>query len=64
MSDVHTGLFLGTATALRDGGPVGERLWLVLFHATSTNTYTGLLLGYTVMGSICYSVMVRTDSPV
>ncbi|PPQ72714.1 hypothetical protein CVT26_003009 [Gymnopilus dilepis] len=37
---IGTGLFLGTANALRNGGPVG------------------LLLGYTVMGSICYSVMI------
>ncbi|KAF5355742.1 hypothetical protein D9756_003931 [Leucocoprinus leucothites] len=37
---IGTGLFLGTATSLRNGGPVG------------------LLLGYIVMGSICYSVML------
>ncbi|KAF9454881.1 hypothetical protein P691DRAFT_33 [Macrolepiota fuliginosa MF-IS2] len=37
---IGTGLFLGTATALQEGGPIG------------------LLLGYIVMGSICYSVMV------
>lgn len=37
---IGTGLFLGTAGALRNGGPVG------------------LLLGYTLMGTICYSVMV------
>ncbi|KAG6901843.1 hypothetical protein C0995_007229 [Termitomyces sp. Mi166 len=37
---IGTGLFLGTATALQNGGPVG------------------LLLGYIVMGSICYSVMI------
>ncbi|KAF8601762.1 amino acid permease [Ceratobasidium sp. AG-I] len=37
---IGTGLFLGTANALRNGGPIG------------------LLLGYTVMGTICYSVMI------
>lgn len=37
---IGTGLFLGTATALQNGGPVG------------------LLLGYGVVGTICYSVMV------
>jgi amino acid transporter len=37
---IGTGLFLGTATALRHGGPVG------------------LLLGYIVVGTICYSVMI------
>ncbi|KAG8782933.1 hypothetical protein FRC12_020307, partial [Ceratobasidium sp. 428] len=37
---IGTGLFLGTAGALRHGGPIG------------------LLLGYTVVGTICYSVMV------
>ncbi|KAF5377694.1 hypothetical protein D9615_005238 [Tricholomella constricta] len=37
---IGTGLFLGTAVSLRDGGPVG------------------LLLGYIVMGTICYSVMI------
>ncbi|KAK7694580.1 hypothetical protein QCA50_001766 [Cerrena zonata] len=37
---IGTGLFLGTATSLRDGGPIG------------------LLLGYAVVGTICYSVMV------
>ncbi|QRW09028.1 amino acid permease [Ceratobasidium sp. AG-Ba] len=37
---IGTGLFLGTANALRHGGPLG------------------LLLGYTIMGSICYSVMI------
>ncbi|RXW18248.1 hypothetical protein EST38_g7619 [Candolleomyces aberdarensis] len=37
---IGTGLFLGTATALRNGGPLG------------------LLLGYILMGTICYSVMV------
>ncbi|KAI0053278.1 amino acid permease [Auriscalpium vulgare] len=37
---IGTGLFLGTANALRHGGPVG------------------LLLGYLIMGTICYSVMV------
>ncbi|KXN89850.1 Dicarboxylic amino acid permease [Leucoagaricus sp. SymC.cos] len=37
---IGTGLFLGTATALHDGGPIG------------------LLLGYVVMGTICYSVMI------
>ncbi|KAF8997849.1 amino acid permease [Cyathus striatus] len=37
---IGTGLFLGTASALRNGGPVG------------------LLLGYTIIGSICYSVMI------
>ncbi|KJA26161.1 hypothetical protein HYPSUDRAFT_64368 [Hypholoma sublateritium FD-334 SS-4] len=37
---IGTGLFLGTASSLRSGGPVG------------------LLLGYSLMGTICYSVMV------
>ncbi|KAF8633974.1 hypothetical protein AX15_001152 [Amanita polypyramis BW_CC] len=37
---IGTGLFVGTASSLRHGGPVG------------------LLLGYILMGSICYSVMV------
>jgi amino acid transporter len=37
---IGTGLFLGTANSLRNGGPVG------------------LLLGYMMMGSICYCVMV------
>ncbi|KAF8973746.1 amino acid permease [Flammula alnicola] len=37
---IGTGLFLGTANALRSGGPVG------------------LLLGYTMIGSICYCVMI------
>ncbi|KAI0732334.1 amino acid permease [Fomitopsis betulina] len=37
---IGTGLFLGTATSLTHGGPVG------------------LLLGYIVVGTICYSVMV------
>ncbi|KAL9716066.1 hypothetical protein Ac2012v2_000510 [Leucoagaricus gongylophorus] len=37
---IGTGLFLGTATSLRNGGPVG------------------LLLGYIVIGSVCYSMMI------
>ncbi|CAL1695964.1 unnamed protein product [Somion occarium] len=37
---IGTGLFLGTASALQDGGPIG------------------LLLGYAVVGTICYAVMV------
>ncbi|KAF9535839.1 amino acid permease [Crepidotus variabilis] len=37
---IGTGLFLGTAGALQNGGPVG------------------LVLGYMVVGSICYSVML------
>ncbi|KAF8219212.1 hypothetical protein L208DRAFT_1342217 [Tricholoma matsutake] len=37
---VNPGLFLGTASSLQNGGPVG------------------LLLGYIVMGTICYSVMI------
>ncbi|CAE6378040.1 unnamed protein product [Rhizoctonia solani] len=37
---IGTGLFLGTAGALRTGGPIG------------------LLLGYIIVGSICYSVMI------
>ncbi|KAF8337995.1 amino acid permease [Cantharellus anzutake] len=37
---IGTGLFLGTGTALSNGGPVG------------------LLLGYAIMGSICYCVMI------
>jgi len=37
---IGTGLFLGTANALRHGGPLG------------------LLLGYLIMGTICYSVMI------
>jgi len=37
---IGTGLFLGTAGALQNGGPVG------------------LLLGYGVVGTICYSVMI------
>jgi amino acid transporter len=37
---IGTGLFLGTANALRHGGPLG------------------LLMGYVIMGTICYSVMV------
>ena len=39
---IGTGLFLGTANALRNGGPIG------------------LILGYAIVGTICYSVMVRT----
>ncbi|KAF9480069.1 amino acid permease [Pholiota conissans] len=37
---IGTGLFLGTAGALQNGGPVG------------------LLLGYTVIGTICYCIMI------
>ncbi|KAF8203100.1 amino acid permease [Pholiota molesta] len=37
---IGTGLFLGTGSALQNGGPVG------------------LLLGYTMIGTICYCVMV------
>ncbi|OBZ70521.1 Dicarboxylic amino acid permease [Grifola frondosa] len=37
---IGTGLFLGTASGLRNGGPVG------------------LLLGYCVVGSVCYTVMI------
>ncbi|KAL5488326.1 hypothetical protein ACEPAI_6434 [Sanghuangporus weigelae] len=37
---IGTGLFLGTATSLRNGGPLG------------------LVLGYLIVGSICYSVMI------
>jgi len=37
---IGTGLFLGTATALKNGGPIG------------------LLLGYIIIGSVCYSVMI------
>jgi len=37
---IGTGLFLGTASSLQNGGPIG------------------LLLGYIVMGTICYSVMI------
>ena len=37
---IGTGLFLGTASALQSGGPVG------------------MLLGYIVVGSLCYTVMV------
>ncbi|KAJ8084938.1 hypothetical protein AAF712_004532 [Marasmius tenuissimus] len=37
---IGTGLFLGTATSLRDGGPLG------------------LLLGYIVIGSLCWTVMI------
>nr|CAB38005.1 amino acid transporter [Amanita muscaria] len=37
---IGTGLFLGTATALRNGGPVG------------------MLLGYALMGLICFCVMI------
>ncbi|PCH39052.1 amino acid permease [Wolfiporia cocos MD-104 SS10] len=37
---IGTGLFVGTATSLTQGGPVG------------------LLLGYLLVGSLCYSVMV------
>ncbi|KAK7044142.1 hypothetical protein VNI00_007859 [Paramarasmius palmivorus] len=37
---IGTGLFLGSSTALRNGGPVG------------------LLLGYIVVGSICWSMMI------
>ncbi|KAG8799276.1 hypothetical protein FRC17_007174, partial [Serendipita sp. 399] len=37
---IGTGLFLGTAGALKKGGPVG------------------LFLGYSIMGSICYAVMI------
>ena len=39
---IGTGLFLGTATSLAAGGPIG------------------LLLGYMTVGSVCYSVMVRS----
>lgn len=41
---IGTGLFLGTATALANGGPVG------------------LLLGYVIVGSMCYGVMVIHSS--
>ncbi|KAH8828954.1 amino acid permease [Flagelloscypha sp. PMI_526] len=37
---IGTGLFIGTASALQNGGPVG------------------LLLGYLIVGSLCWSVMV------
>jgi len=37
---IGTGLFLGTATSLANGGPLG------------------LLLGYTIVGTVCYSVMI------
>jgi len=37
---IGTGLFLGTAGALANGGPVG------------------LLLGYLIIGTVCYSVMI------
>jgi yeast amino acid transporter len=37
---IGTGLFLGTATSLKNGGPVG------------------LLLGYSLVGSICFAVMI------
>ncbi|KIJ51458.1 hypothetical protein M422DRAFT_224084 [Sphaerobolus stellatus SS14] len=37
---IGTGLFLGTAGPLRNGGPVG------------------LMLGYIIMGTICYAVMI------
>lgn len=37
---IGTGLFVGTATALAKGGPLG------------------LLLGYSIMGTICWSVMI------
>ncbi|EIW64731.1 amino acid permease [Trametes versicolor FP-101664 SS1] len=37
---IGTGLFLGTATSLQQGGPIG------------------LLLGYGVVGTVCYSVMI------
>ncbi|THH11555.1 hypothetical protein EW145_g585 [Phellinidium pouzarii] len=37
---IGTGLFLGTATALQQGGPVG------------------LLLGYLIVGTVCFSVMI------
>lgn len=39
---IGTGLFLGTANALKHGGPIG------------------LLLGYTIVGTICYCVMVHS----
>ena len=41
---IGTGLFLGTASSLAAGGPIG------------------LLLGYITVGTVCYSVMVRTSS--
>lgn len=37
---IGTGLFLGTATSLQNGGPIG------------------LLLGYGVMGTVVYCVMI------
>ncbi|THH11561.1 hypothetical protein EW145_g583 [Phellinidium pouzarii] len=37
---IGTGLFVGTATALKNGGPLG------------------LFLGYTVVGTICYAIMI------
>lgn len=37
---IGTGLFLGTATSLQNGGPIG------------------LLLGYSIVGTITYAVMV------
>ncbi|KAI0743850.1 amino acid permease [Daedaleopsis nitida] len=37
---IGTGLFLGSATALHNGGPIG------------------MLLGYIIVGSICYCVMI------
>ena len=40
---IGTGLFLGTANSLQNGGPLG------------------LLLGYLVVGTVCYSVMVRSS---
>ena len=38
---IGTGLFLGTANSLQNGGPLG------------------LLLGYLIVGTVCYSVMVH-----
>jgi len=54
------GLFLGSATSLRNGGPVGVCDVLSVFLCmTQAVCGAGLLLGYMVVGSICYTTMVR-----
>ncbi|TFK76918.1 amino acid permease [Pluteus cervinus] len=48
---IGTGLFLGTAGALRNGGPLGK-------FSTLSALGMGLLLGYMAVGSICWTVMI------
>ncbi|KAG5221545.1 Lysine-specific permease [Salix suchowensis] len=55
---IGTGLFLGTASSLRNGGPIGASTTAELKRQKSLIVNIGLLLGYMAVGSICYSVMI------